>query len=124
MAEYEAQQEAAQAGRSARRRRTEMAYSEYAPDEAVSELPDAPQWPQIDPETVKMKPVSAKAARKANEKKSGLMSRMTRIIEGEEEEELASLHALPPRVDPHEAYRPAKEARPQKKAARRGAGKA
>jgi len=117
MAEYEAQQAAAEAAKGARRRRRDAAYSEYIEGEAVDELPDAPAWP--DPQTVKIKPVAAKAARKESKKKSGLMGQMARIIEGEEEEELASLHALPPRVDRNDAYRPAKEAKPARKTARR-----
>ena len=49
-------------------------------------------------------------AKKA-EKDGGLMAKMARMIEPEEEE-ITGLKALPPRVDMHDAYKPAKK--PQK----------
>ena len=57
--------------------------------------------------------------RRAEEKPahSGLLTHMARFIEPEEEEELSSIHALPPRVDRSEAYHPAKT--PQKRGRRK-----
>ena len=68
--------------------------------------------------------MSAQAVRNTQEKdrqpekkkKSGaLLSRMAKMIEPEDEE-LITRKSLPPRVDPHEAYRPAKTPRSGRKA--------
>lgn len=51
------------------------------------------------------------------EKKPGLLDRVADIIGPQEEEEITGIRALPPRVDMHEAYKPAKT--PQKDGRRR-----
>ena len=91
---------------SRRRRGTRRSYSDYVEGEDVADLPDAPQWPQIS---------DAQAASPAEsaQKKAGskLLGRMAKMIEPEEEQ-LAALPKLPPRVDMHDAYRtPAKPGR-------------
>ena len=91
---------------SRRRRGTRRSYSDYVEGEDVADLPDAPQWPQI-PDAQAASPAES-AQKKAGSK---LLGRMAKMIEPEEEE-LSSIHALPPRVDRSEAYHPAKT--PQK----------
>ncbi len=91
-----------------RRRRTDKTYSDYVGGEDVAELPDPPLWPQVAPET-KAKP--AKSAKPKREKKGflrGSVAKMAQMIEPEEEE-ITGINALPPRVDPSTAYRPAKK---------------
>ena len=91
---------------SRRRRGTRRSYSDYVEGEDVADLPDAPQWPQIS---------DAQAASPAEsaQKKAGskLLGRMAKMIEPEEEQ-LAALPKLPPRVNMHDAYKtPAKPGR-------------
>ena len=91
---------------SRRRRGARRSYSDYVEGEDVADLPDAPQWPQMpDAQTA---PPSGSAQKKGGSK---LLGRMAKMIEPEEEQ-LASLPKLPPRVDMHDAYRtPAKPGR-------------
>lgn len=98
---------------SARRRRTPqrpMTYSDYVSGETVEKLPDPPRWPQVQQaaeqtRTAAEKPTKAK-------KQGGLMGRMAKLIEEEDENDVSGIASLPPRVDVHDAYRPAKT--PQK----------
>lgn len=97
----------------ARRRRTPqrpMTYSDYVSGETVEKLPDPPRWPQVQQaaeqtRTAAEKPTKAK-------KQGGLMGRMAKLIEEEDENDVSGIASLPPRVDVHDAYRPAKT--PQK----------
>ena len=95
-----------------RRRRANATYSDYVAGEDVGELPDPPAWTQME------RPVPQQAPRtdKPKAEKKGLLrggvERMARMIEPEQEE-ITGITSLPPRVDPGEAYRPAK--RPPKK---------
>ncbi|MBR5301540.1 MAG: hypothetical protein IKU38_01735 [Clostridia bacterium] len=88
--------EAASAHR--RRRNPGQTYSDYVPGEDVVELPDAPQWPQMDAD---MNIAQEKAVRHHK-----LLDRMAKIMEPEEEH-LASIKKLPPRVNMQDAYKPA-----------------
>ena len=98
---------------SARRRRTPqrpMTYSDYVSGETVEKLPDPPRWPQVQQaaeqtRTAAEKPTKAK-------KQGGLMGRMAKLIEEEDENDVSGIASLPPRVNVHDAYRPAKT--PQK----------
>lgn len=87
-----------------RRRSVKRTYSDYVEGEAVSELPDAPQWPQM-----QHLPVGRQEAPALQEEKksSRILSRVAHMIEPEEEE-LVSRKVLPPRVDPNEAFHTAK----------------
>lgn len=97
----------------ARRRRTPqrpMTYSDYVTGETVEKLPDPPRWPQVQQaaeqtRTAAEKPTKAK-------KQGGLMGRVAKLIEEEDENDVSGIASLPPRVDVHDAYRPAKT--PQK----------
>lgn len=97
----------------ARRRRTPqrpMTYSDYVSGETVEKLPDPPRWPQVQQaaeqtRTAAEKPTKAK-------KQGGLMGRVAKLIEEEDENDVSGIASLPPRVDVHDAYRPAKT--PQK----------
>ena len=95
-----------------RRRRVNATYSDYVAGEDVSELPDPPAWTQME----RPAPQSAPRAEKPKAEKKSLLrggvERMARMIEPEQEE-ITGITSLPPRVDPGEAYRPAK--RPPKK---------
>lgn len=85
----------------AARRRRSRTYSDYVEGQDVSELPDAPQWPQM-PDAQ-----GAQAAQGASKKAgSRLLGRMAKMIEPEEEQ-LAALPKLPPRVSVQDAYKPA-----------------
>jgi len=95
-----AQAQAAQPSR--RRRQAVSAYGEYAPAEDVSELPDAPAWPQMEQAAPVMQ------AEMDAEKKPGFLDRVARIMDTPEDEEIAGIRTLPPRVDMHDAYQPAK----------------
>lgn len=101
--------ESAAPARRRRAARTKSAtYSDYVTGETVEQLPDPPAWPQMSvPETPK------KRVQKAEEKvqKDGLLSKMAKLMEPEEEE-ISGVKALPPRVDMRDAYMPAKN--PQK----------
>ena len=94
---------------SARRRRRSAAYSDYVPGEDVTELPDAPQWkpmqqmPQADTGAEK----SASKPEKKSIWRSGV-EKMAQMMEPEEND-VTGIAALPPRVDRHKAYKPAKK---------------
>ena len=107
-AEYDAQMAAQQAAETAsvrtRRRRMSAAYSEYVPAEDVSELPEAPAWPQMEQAKRPREEAAAPA-----QKKAGCMDRVARIMDDPEDGEIAGIRALPPRVDMHDAYQPAKK---------------
>ena len=110
-AEFEAGQREEESPTVHRRRsvRSGATYSDYVAGDAVGELPDPPAWPQAET------PVPQEPAAPAREKKTardgGLMAKMARMIEPEEDE-ITGLKALPPRVDMHDAYKPPKK--PQK----------
>ena len=111
--DMEAAQELPDASATARRRRRVNAtYSDYVAGEDVGELPDPPTWTQME----RPAPQQAPRADKPKAEKKGLLrggvERMARMIEPEQEE-ITGITSLPPRVDPGEAYRPAK--RPPKK---------
>ena len=86
---------------SRRRRGTKRSYSDYVEGEDVADLPDAPQWPQ-------MPDAAAPVAGEPAHKKAGskLLGRMAKMIEPEDEQ-LAALPKLPPRVSVQDAYKPA-----------------
>lgn len=81
-------------------------YSDYVSGETVERLPDPPQWPQVQQ--------AAEAARKP---KKGLVSRVAKMMEEDDGNEIAGINALPPRVSKDEAYHPAKT--PQKNGKRK-----
>ena len=85
-----------------RRRGASVSYSDYVAGEAVEELPDAPQWPQMSHSTMDAAPVQEEKA----VRHSKLLDRMAKMIEPEEEQ-LASRTKLPPRVNMQDAYKPA-----------------
>ena len=103
-----AQEPAPDAAPARRRRRANATYSDYVGGEDVSELPDPPVWTQME----KPAPRPAPEAEKPKPEKKGLlrggMEKMARMIEPEQEE-ISGITSLPPRVDPGEAYRPAKK---------------
>ena len=103
-----AQEPAPDAAPARRRRRANATYSDYVGGEDVSELPDPPVWTQME----KPAPRPAPEAEKTKPGKKGLlrggMEKMARMIEPEQEE-ISGITSLPPRVDPGEAYRPAKK---------------
>ena len=94
-----AKQESETAHTSRRRRGAQKRYSDYIAGDAVDELPDAPQWPQLHDEAAA--PAQEKPARSHK-----LLDRMAKIIEPEEEN-LVSMKKLPPRVNVQDAYKPA-----------------
>ena len=113
------EEDAARQSGSRRRRapaaRTPRTYSDYVSGEAVSELPDPPQWPDVSSvQTGKAR--TPAQPRKKGKVAGGLVSRVAKMIEPEEEE-IASIASLPPRVDMHEAYKPAKK--PEKRGPRK-----
>ena len=103
-----AQEPAPDAAPARRRRRANATYSDYVGGEDVSDLPDPPVWTQME----KPAPRPAPEAEKPKPGKKGLlrggMEKMARMIEPEQEE-ISGITSLPPRVDPGEAYRPAKK---------------
>ena len=103
-----AQEPAPDAAPASRRRRANATYSDYVGGEDVSELPDPPVWTQME----KPAPRPAPEVEKPKPGKKGLlrggMEKMVRMIEPEQEE-ISGITSLPPRVDPGEAYRPAKK---------------
>ena len=103
-----AQEPAPDAAPARRRRRANATYSDYVGGEDVSELPDPPVWTQMENPA----PRPAPEAEKPKPGKKGLlrggMEKMARMIEPEQEE-ISGITSLPPRVDPGEAYRPAKK---------------
>ncbi|HIU16142.1 MAG TPA: hypothetical protein IAC49_06730 [Candidatus Ventricola intestinavium] len=103
----------------ARRRRAAMepaTYSDYVGGETVQALPDPPQWPQISAIQTEEHRVPRENAKKKPRKGGGLVSKVAKMIEPEDEE-ISAIASLPPRVDMHEAYRPAKK--PQKRGLRK-----
>ena len=108
----QSQQNAAETPSVRRRRAPQrpMTYSDYVSGETVENLPDPPRWPQVQQaaeqtRTAAEKPTKAK-------KQGGLMGRMAKLIEEEDENDVSGIASLPPRVNVHDAYRPAKT--PQK----------
>ena len=98
---------------SARRRRAPqrpMTYSDYVSGETVENLPDPPRWPQVQQAAEQTRTAAEKPAKA--KKQGGLMGRMAKLIEEEDENDVSGIASLPPRVDVHDAYRPAKT--PQK----------
>lgn len=93
-----------------RRRRTPQqkprTYSDYVSGETVERLPDPPRWPQVQ-----------QAAEAAKKPKKGLVSRVAKMMEEDDGNEIAGINALPPRVSKDEAYHPAKT--PQKNGKRK-----
>ena len=81
-------------------------YSDYVSGETVEQLPDPPQWPQVQ-----------QAAEAAKKPKKGLVSRVAKMMEEIDGNEIAGINALPPRVSKDEAYHPAKT--PQKNGKRK-----
>ena len=81
-------------------------YSDYVSGETVERLPDPPQWPQVQ-----------QAAEAAKKPKKGLVSRVAKMMEADDGNEIAGINALPPRVSKDEAYHPAKT--PQKNGKRK-----
>ena len=81
-------------------------YSDYVSGETVERLPDPPQWPQVQ-----------QAAEAAKKPKKGLASRVAKMMEEDDGNEIAGINALPPRVSKDEAYHPAKT--PQKNGKRK-----
>jgi len=101
--EQETESETAPALR--RRRSAQKRYSDYIDGESVDTLPDAPQWPQMAQQTIQPREEKTDKTEKAA-KHHKLLDQMARIIEPENEE-LASIRKLPPRVNMQDAYRPA-----------------
>ena len=94
-ADTEAAEEIApQTGRTRTRRRP-ATYSDMVEDETVETLPEIPQWPKMDKTVSDVK----KSAAKNKPVKAHLIE--------PENEEIAGVNALPPRVDPKQAYKPA-----------------
>ena len=81
-------------------------YSDYVSGETVEQLPDPPKWPQVQ-----------QAAEAAKKPKKGLVSRVAKMMEEDDGNEIAGINALPPRVSKDEAYHPAKT--PQKNGKRK-----
>ena len=82
-------------------------YSDYVTGETVEQLPDPPRWPQVQ-----------QAAEEAKKPKKGIMSRMAKMMEDDDDHEISGINALPPRVSRDEAYRPAKKPTPSGKSKR------
>ena len=98
---------------SARRRRAPqrpMTYSDYVSGETVENLPDPPRWPQVQQAAEQTRTAAEKSAK--TKKQGGLMGRMAKLIEEEDENDVSGIASLPPRVNVQDAYRPAKT--PQK----------
>ena len=98
---------------SARRRRAPqrpMTYSDYVTGETVENLPDPPRWPQVQQAAEQTRTAAEKPAK--TKKQGGLMGHVAKLIEEEDENDVSGIASLPPRVDVHDAYRPAKT--PQK----------
>ncbi len=119
LAEYERRKAAYDAMMAAQQAEQEP---EIAPqddaEEAIYDLPDAPEWPQMEqPERAPKRHAAAKKREKEPKaKEHKLLSRMASMIEPEEQ--IISRTALPPRVDMHDAFRPAAEPQEQKNARR------
>ena len=98
---------------SVRRRRAPqrpMTYSDYVSGETVENLPDPPRWPQLQQAAEQTRTAAEKPAKA--KKQGGLMGHVAKLIEEEDENDVSGIASLPPRVDVHDAYRPAKT--PQK----------
>lgn len=98
---------------SARRRRAPqrpMTYSDYVSGETVENLPDPPRWPQVQQAAEQTRTAAEKPAK--TKKQGGLMGRVAKLIEEEDENDVSGIASLPPRVNVQDAYRPAKT--PQK----------
>ena len=98
---------------SVRRRRAPqrpMTYSDYVSGETVEKLPDPPRWPQVQQAAEQTRTAAEKPAKA--KKQGGLMGRVAKLIEEEDENDVSGIASLPPRVNVHDAYRPAKT--PQK----------
>lgn len=98
---------------SVRRRRAPqrpMTYSDYVSGETVENLPDPPRWPQVQQAAEQTRTAAEKPAKA--KKQGGLMGRMAKLIEEEDENDVSGIASLPPRVNVQDAYRPAKT--PQK----------
>lgn len=98
---------------SARRRRAPqrpMTYSDYVTGETVENLPDPPRWPQVQQAAEQTRTAAEKPAK--TKKQGGLMGRVAKLIEEEDENDVSGIASLPPRVNVQDAYRPAKT--PQK----------
>ena len=87
-----------------------MTYSDYVTGETVENLPDPPRWPQVQQAAEQTRTATEKPAKV--KKQGGLMGRVAKLIEEEDENDVSGIASLPPRVDVHDAYRPAKT--PQK----------
>lgn len=91
----------------AHRRRRAVTYSDYVEGEDVSELPAPPEWTQMQPQSL----TQGMESEASKPQKKGLfrggMSKMAHMIEPEHED-VTGITALPPRVDMHAAYKPAK----------------
>ena len=96
-----AEESAPRRRRAAQKPRT---YSDYVSGETVEQLPDPPRWPQVQ-----------QAAEQAKKPKKGIMSRVAKMMEKDENDEIAGINALPPRVSKDEAYHPAKKPNPNGK---------
>lgn len=109
-AAYDAEMARRAAQTAPRRRRAPQqkprTYSDYVSGETVERLPDPPQWPQVQ-----------QAAEAAKKPKKGLVSRVAKMMEEDDGNEIAGINALPPRVSKDEAYHPAKT--PQKNGKRK-----
>ncbi len=98
---------------SVRRRRAPqrpMTYSDYVSGETVENLPAPPRWPQVQQAAEQTRTAAEKPAKA--KKQGGLMGHVAKLIEEEDENDVSGIASLPPRVDVHDAYRPAKT--PQK----------
>ena len=96
-----AEESAPRRRRAAQKPRT---YSDYVSGETVEQLPDPPRWPQVQ-----------QAAEEAKKPKKGIVSRMAKMMEDDDDHEISGINALPPRVSRDEAYRPAKKPTPSGK---------
>ena len=63
-------------------------------------------------------PQVQQAAEEAKKPKKGIMSRMAKMMEDDDDHEISGINALPPRVSRDEAYRPAKKPTPSGKSKR------
>ena len=93
----------------ARRRRRAASYSDYVDGETVEELPAPPQWHTVQSAAPAQRPPDAEAAHKPERKGilRGGMDRMAQMLEPEHED-VTGITDLPPRIDRHDAYKPAK----------------
>ena len=104
-------QENPQAAASPRRRRRVVTYSDMVEAEAAYDLPEAPQWTQMQAAPVSAPQPQPDEEEAKHAKRSILrsgMAKMAQMMEPESEE-IAGIAALPPRVDRNAAYRPPKK---------------